>query len=143
MHQAMQVYIFNRKSTLSIMCLPYQGVDYRLCLVLMRLDSGPVRFFRRSPSLFGHALTCHVLNCFIGKPYSVDYMEVVPMSVPASVGRPVSVCSMPTILSESIHLRGLHANSHWATLSTTRHRAIHRHTEIKVSRKYASRSKGK
>ena len=32
----------------------------------------------------------------------------VPMSVPASVGRPASVCSMPNILSESIRLLGLH-----------------------------------
>ena len=33
MHQAMQVYTFNRKSTFSIMCLSCQGVDYQLCLV--------------------------------------------------------------------------------------------------------------
>jgi len=136
-YQAMQVYTFNRKSTLSIMCLSCQGVDYRLRLVFScGLTSVPF------PS-FGYPFpvrSCPDMSCpelFYWQALLRRLHRNVPMSVPASVGIPVSVCSMPTILSESIHLLGVHANSHWATLYTTRHRAIHRHTEIKVSRKYA------
>ena len=126
----MQVYTFIRKSTLPIMCLSCQGVDYRLRLSDIPF---PVR-------------SCPDMSCpelFYWQALLRRLHRNVHMSVPASVGIPVSVCSMPTILSESIHLLGVHTNSHWATLYTTRHRAIHRHTEIKVSRKYASRSKGR
>jgi hypothetical protein len=59
---------------------------------------------------------------------------------------PLSVClclsaSVHTIRSKRIDSIGLDGNSHWTALSAPHHRPINRPTEIRVSRKYASRPK--
>ena len=74
---------------------------------LLRLNFGPF------PS-FGYPFpvrSCPDMSCpelFYWQALLRRLHRNVPMSVPASVGRPVSVCSMHTILSESIRLLGLH-----------------------------------
>ena len=136
-HVQSEVTFVHHVSTMSKSRLP------TLPCFLLRFDFGPVHFFQITLFLFDHALTCNVPSCFYWQALLRRLHESVPMYVPASAGMPVPVCPMPTILGESIHLLGLRTTNHWATLSTTRHRAIHRHTQIKVNRKYASRSKGK
>ena len=50
LHQTMQVHIFSWMSNLSIMCLPCQGVTYRICLVFFSgLTSAPLTSFMPSP----------------------------------------------------------------------------------------------
>ena len=105
-HCQSEVNFIHHVSTVSRSRLP------ALPCFLLRFDSGPVRFFRISPLLFGHALTCNVPSCFYWQALLRRLHESVPMYVPASAGMPVPVCPMPTILGESIHLLGLRTTNH-------------------------------
>ena len=93
LHQAMQVYTFSWMSNLSIMCLPCQGVTYRICLVFFcGLTSVPFTSFLLSPV---PARSCPALS-YSDMVYSQVLLRRLhggcAMSVSASVCLPVSVC---------------------------------------------------
>ena len=135
---------FQMESTVSTMCPPYQGITHSLCIIfLCSLTSVPPHLFPDPAFPVSSALLCHVFRF----PSFVRHTPSATWGLCPCLCLPLSVClcqsaSKPTILSESMDLLGLHANSHWTALSTTHHRHRNNHLiEIEVSREYASRPK--